>query len=92
MSRCGPPRRSRVAATLAVVACGACCALPVMIGAGLLTGAGAAFAEQTLLAVAGLLPAAAAGMWWRHRRRSTAHTCGGSGGGSGCGCARPGTA
>ncbi|WP_157556460.1 hypothetical protein [Herbidospora yilanensis] len=84
MSRCGPPRRSRVAATLAVVACGACCALPVMIGAGLLTGAGAAFAEQTLLTVAGT--------WWRHRRRSTAHTCGGSGGGSGRGCSRPGTA
>ncbi|MFC4061927.1 hypothetical protein ACFOWE_26800 [Planomonospora corallina] len=66
----GPPRRSKVAAWLAVLACAACCALPVLIGAGLLTGAGAALAERTLLAVAWLLLAAAAGMWWLHRRRN----------------------
>ncbi|MFI6920760.1 hypothetical protein ACIBIZ_12475 [Nonomuraea spiralis] len=66
----GPPRRSKVDAMLAVLACAACCALPVLIGAGLLTGAGAALAEQTLLAVAGLLLAAAGGMWWLHRRKA----------------------
>ncbi|MGP3962737.1 hypothetical protein ACTWPT_42770 [Nonomuraea sp. 3N208] len=55
----------------------------MLIGAGLLTGAGAALAEQTLLAVAGLLIATAAGMWWLHRRR-TARSAATSG--TGCGC------
>ncbi|MEU9885904.1 hypothetical protein [Sphaerisporangium sp. NPDC051011] len=85
----GPPRRSKVVATLAVLACAACCALPVLIGAGLLTGAGAALAEQVLPAMAGLLVAAAAGMWWLHRRK-TARAARGSIGAacdpSGCGC------
>ncbi|MFI7131803.1 hypothetical protein ACIBQ1_39435 [Nonomuraea sp. NPDC050153] len=85
----GPPLRSKVTAALAVLACAACCALPVLIGVGLLTGAGAALAEQTLLAVAGLLIAAAAGMWWLHRRRASrtavgADSCGC--GARGCGC------
>jgi len=82
----GPPLRSKVTAALAVVACAACCALPLLVGAGLLTGAGAAWAEQTLLAVAGSLVAVAAGMWWLYRRR-TARARGGCGcGGNGCGC------
>ncbi|WP_182873493.1 hypothetical protein [Microbispora sp. H10670] len=82
-----PPLLSKVAAVLAVLACAACCALPVLIGAGLLTGAGAALAEQALLTVAGLLMAAA-GMWWLHRRttmaaaRSARTGCGPSG----CAC------
>jgi mercuric ion transport protein len=88
----GPPLRSKVTAALAVLACAACCALPVLIGVGLLTGAGAALAEQTLLAVAGLLIAVAVGMWWLHRRRASRTTtsattgvvCGC--GGNGCGC------
>jgi mercuric ion transport protein len=84
----GPTLRSRVTAAFAVLAC----ALPLLIGAGLLTGAGAALAEQMLLAMAGLLIAAAAGMWWLHRRRAAraAHAAavagGGGCGGNGCGC------
>jgi mercuric ion transport protein len=86
----GPPLRSKVTAALAVLACAACCALPLLIGAGLLTGAGAALAEQTLPAIAVLLIAVAAGMWWLHRRRA-ARTAAASGtacgcGGKGCGC------
>ncbi|MDP9843613.1 hypothetical protein [Streptosporangium lutulentum] len=74
----GPPLRSKVTAALAVLACAACCALPVLIGVGLLAGAGAALAEQTLLAASRLLVAAAAGMWWLHRRRASraAGSCG----------------
>ncbi|WP_148269220.1 hypothetical protein [Streptosporangium roseum] len=30
----GPPLRSKVTAALAVLACAACCALPLLIGAG----------------------------------------------------------
>ncbi|GAB3136612.1 hypothetical protein [Microbispora hainanensis] len=82
----GPPLRSKVAATLAVLTCAACCALPVLIGAGLLTGAGAALAEQTLPAVAGVLIAAAASFWWLHRRRASRASSPCGCGGSGCGC------
>ena len=65
-----PPTRSKVTAALAAIACVACCALPFLIAAGLLTGAGAAIAENLLLGTSGVLVAAAAGMWWLHRRRS----------------------
>ncbi|GLX11639.1 hypothetical protein [Microbispora sp. NBRC 16548] len=82
----GPPLRSKVAAALAALACAACCALPMLIGAGLLTGAGAALAEQTLLTVAGVLVAAAAGMWWLHRRRASRASSPCGCGGSSCGC------
>jgi mercuric ion transport protein len=65
-----PPTRSKVAGVLAALACAACCALPFLIAVGLLTGAGAAIAEKTLLAGAAGLVAAALGMWWLHRRRT----------------------
>jgi mercuric ion transport protein len=65
-----PPTRSKVTAALAALACLACCALPLLIAAGVLTGAGAALAQNVLLGVSGLLVAAAGGMWWLHRRRS----------------------
>ena len=65
-----PPTRSKVAGALAALACAACCALPFLIAAGVLTGAGAAIAQKTLLAVAAGLVAAALGMWWLHHRRS----------------------
>jgi mercuric ion transport protein len=48
--------------------------------------------EQSLLAVAGLLITAVAGMWWLHRRRTarTARAAAHAGscgcGGRGCGC------
>ena len=83
-----PPRRSRVTGGLAALACAACCALPVLIAAGVLTGAGAALLEKALLAVAAGLAALALGMWWLHRRRAAQRTAAaGTGcGGSGCGC------
>ena len=37
-----PPTRSKVTGGLAVFACAACCAIPLLIAAGVLTGAGAA--------------------------------------------------
>lgn len=83
-----PPRRSKVTGGLAALACAACCALPVLIAAGVLTGAGAAILEKGLLAVAAGLATLALGMWWLHRRRAAqrAAAAGGCGcGGSGCG-------
>ena len=83
-----PPRRSRVTGALAALACAACCALPLLITAGVLTGAGAALLEKTLLAVAAGLAVLALGMWWLHRRRtapsSGAPVRGCAGGGCGC--------
>ena len=83
-----PPRRSKVAGGLAALACAACCAIPLLIVAGVLTGAGAAILEKTLLAVAAGLAVLALGMWWLHRRRTAqragATGCGCSGGGCGC--------
>jgi len=57
-----PPRRSKVTGGPAALACAACCALPVLIAAGVLPGAGAAILEKTLLAVAAGLAAPALGM------------------------------
>ena len=65
-----PPTRSKVAGALAALACAVCCAIPLLIAAGVLTGAGAVLLRQTLLAVAAGLAVAALGMWWLHRRRS----------------------
>lgn len=65
-----PPVRSKVTAGLAALACAACCALPFLIAAGVLTGAGAVLAQNLLLATAGILIAAAGLMWWLHRRRT----------------------
>jgi mercuric ion transport protein len=76
-----PPTRSKVTAGLAALACAACCALPFLIAAGVLTGAGAALAQNVLLAVAGVLIAAAGLMWWLHRRRTARKAAAGS---SGC--------
>jgi hypothetical protein len=55
------PTSSKVTATLAAFACAACCALPLLIAAGVLTGAGAAVPEQTLLPVAAGLATRRAG-------------------------------
>jgi hypothetical protein len=65
----GPPTRSKVTGGLAAFACAACCAIPLLVAAGVLTGAGAAVLEQTLLAGAAGLVVLALGMWWLHRRR-----------------------
>lgn len=85
-----PPTRSKVTGGLAALACAACCAIPLLIAAGVLTGAGAAVLEQTLLAVAAGLAVLALGMWWLHRRRTARRAAAaGAGcgcGGAGCGC------
>nr|WP_221382051.1 hypothetical protein [Actinoplanes polyasparticus] len=78
-----PPRRSKVTGGLAALACAACCALPLLIAAGVLTGAGAAILERTLLAVAAGLAVLALSMWWLHRRRNARRT---AAAGTGCGC------
>ncbi|WP_433074780.1 hypothetical protein ACQP1P_28000 [Dactylosporangium sp. CA-052675] len=65
----GPPLRSKVSGVLAAIACAACCALPPLVAAGVLTAAGAAILRQTLLAVSAGLAATGLGLWWRHRRR-----------------------
>ncbi|WP_433359430.1 hypothetical protein ACQPZX_24955 [Actinoplanes sp. CA-142083] len=89
MADLSPPRRSRIAGGLAALACLACCALPLLIAAGVLTGAGAALLQRTLVAVAAGLATLALGMWWLHRRRSTRRAAASAGcgcGGAGCGC------
>jgi hypothetical protein len=63
-----PPTRSKVTGTLAALACAACCALPFLLAAGVLTGVGAAVVEQTLLAASASLVVLALGMWWLDRR------------------------
>lgn len=82
-----PPTRSKVTGALAALACAACCALPVLVAAGLLTGAGAAIARDALVAATAILATAALAMWWLHRhrsiRRATAHAGCGPGG---CDC------
>ena len=64
------PARSKIAGALAALACVAGCALPFLIGAGVLTGAAAAVLRSTLLVAAAGLVVAALGMWWLHRRRA----------------------
>jgi high-affinity Fe2+/Pb2+ permease len=68
MNQPGPPTQSKITGALAALACAACCALPLLIAAGVLTGAGAAILQQTLLAVAAGLVVVALGLWWLHRR------------------------
>jgi hypothetical protein len=69
--RTSPPTRSKISGLLAGVACAACCALPALIAAGVLTAAGAAILEQALIAASAGFAALALGTWWLHRRRST---------------------
>ena len=83
-----PPTRSKVTGGLAALACAACCAIPLLITAGVLTGAGAAILERALVAVAAGLAVLALGMWWLHRRHQVQRaataghaTCGCGGGG-----------
>lgn len=78
------PKRSKVTAGLAVLACVACCTLPpALIAAGVITGAAGALAESVLFAVSGVLLVAPASMWWLHRRRSASAAAACE---SGCGC------
>ncbi|MEQ1736020.1 MAG: hypothetical protein ABL886_06420, partial [Rhodoglobus sp.] len=67
----------------ALLACVGCCALPYLIVAGVVTGTGAAFLQQSLVAVAIGLGVIALGMWWLRRRQlATRATAAGE---AGCG-------
>ncbi|WP_406080149.1 hypothetical protein [Micromonospora sp. NBC_00858] len=68
---------------LAATACAACCVLPLLLAAGILSGAGWAAANRFLPGVAVAL-AVLAGLswWWASKRR---HTAGCSGGNCSCG-------
>jgi high-affinity Fe2+/Pb2+ permease len=77
-----PPTRSKVTAGVAALACAACCALPFLIAAGVLTGAGAALTQNILLATTGVLVAVAGLMWWLHRRQNARRSA--AAGASGC--------
>lgn len=69
--------------SLAGLACAACCAIPVLLGAGVLSGAGWAAAGAWMPRIAIVLAAVAgAAWWWAHRRRHRA----GCAGGTGCAC------
>lgn len=80
---------------LAGTACVACCALPVLITAGVLSGTGAAFLADKMPIIAVVLAVAAAGAFAvAARRKSRPNGCGdscgtrtGAGSDSGCGCA-----
>ena len=75
---------------LAGIACVACCAIPVLIAAGALSGAGAAFLADKLPIIAIVLAIAAAIAFAVAARRKTRTSgCGDSrstGSGGGCGC------
>lgn len=81
------PLRTKVAAGLAALACIGCCALPYLVVAGVLTGTGAAIAQQALVGGAAVLVTLALGMWWLHhrnqaRKATAAPPCGSNG----CSC------
>jgi mercuric ion transport protein len=64
-----PPVRARITAALAALVCVVGCAAPYLIGVGLLTTAGAALVERTMIAAGLGLGTAAVGIWWLHHRR-----------------------
>ncbi|OLZ50288.1 hypothetical protein [Amycolatopsis keratiniphila] len=76
-----PPRRSKVLAFLAAIACAGCCALPLLVPLGLLSGAGIAAATTGLLVVSAVLFGLAGLLWFLHhrrtRRRQASHACAG---------------
>ncbi|MGV9942892.1 hypothetical protein [Streptomyces sp. NPDC003401] len=80
-----PGRAAKVLGGLAALVCVACCALPVLIAAGVV-GAGAGAVVGRLPALAAVLAVLAVGTRWLGRRgRSCA--CGPkTAGGGGCGC------
>ncbi|WP_319459306.1 hypothetical protein [Micromonospora sp. RTP1Z1] len=64
--------------SLAGVACAACCAIPLLLAAGVLGGAGWAAAARFMPGVAvGLTVLAALTWWWNARRRAHPNGCAG---------------
>ncbi|MFI0776142.1 hypothetical protein [Streptomyces sp. NPDC021212] len=86
-----PHRTPKALGGLAALACVACCALPVLITAGVV-GAGAGAVVGWLPAVAVALAVLAAGTWWlSQRRRACSCSCAPKAPGeNGCGCQGPG--
>ncbi|MFF5109179.1 hypothetical protein [Streptosporangium sp. NPDC000509] len=85
-----PGRRKRLFPAgltgLAAVACAACCALPLLLAAGVIGGTGAVALTGVMPTVALILAGVAASAWglvWFLRGRKQA---GGCAGGTGCGC------
>ncbi|OHV37600.1 hypothetical protein BBK14_33245 [Parafrankia soli] len=71
-----------------MLACAACCALPLLVGAGLLTAGAAAAVNQTLIAAAiALAVLAVLFLGWHQRRKAAARTVAGGPCGCGGGCA-----
>jgi mercuric ion transport protein len=70
---------------LAALACVACCALPLLITAGVV-GAGAGAVVGWLPAVAVVLAVLAAGTWWLNQRRRPCSCAQKSAGEGTCGC------
>lgn len=70
-------------ASLAGLACAACCVVPLLLGAGVLSGAGWATAGAWMPGIAVALAAlAGTAWWWAGRRRHQGGCAGGN-----CGCA-----
>lgn len=85
----GVPNRTKAAGILALLACVGCCALPYLIVAGVVTGAGAAVLQQTLIAAAIGLGVLGLGMWWLRRRQLAKRAAAAGEGGCGdanCAC------
>lgn len=66
------------------LACALCCAIPLLLAAGILGGSGWAFLGQVMPGVAVVLAAATALVWWWIKRRP-GHASGCSGGDCSCG-------
>lgn len=81
----GPLRRSKVLAVLAALACAGCCAVPLLVPLGVLTGAGVAAATTGLLVVSAVL-FGVAGLFWLHHHRRTRRRAGHACSGDGCSC------
>lgn len=83
-----PARAPKMLGGLAALACVACCALPVLIAAGVVgTGVGALVGWLPAVAIA--LAVVAVGVWWLGRHRGSCRCGGKSPGGSGCSCQTP---
>lgn len=63
-------------AVLGIGGCVVCCALPLLLAAGVVTGAGAAFLADWLPGAAAVLIVAAGVAWWWTSRRSPCTSCG----------------
>ncbi|MEU3518307.1 hypothetical protein ABZ770_24000 [Streptomyces sp. NPDC006654] len=80
-----PHRTPKALGGLAALACVACCALPVLITAGVV-GTGAGVVVSWLPAIAVILAVLAAGTWWLGQRRRACSCAPKAPGEDECGC------